>query len=107
MVNKALGVRLVAKPGKEGEVEAFLKAGLMLVNEEPLTVTWYAVKFDQTTFGIFDTFEADEGREAHLNGKVAETLMAKAGELLAQPPQIVRLDVIAAKTAAGSSSAAA
>lgn len=107
MVSKALGVRLVAKPGKEEEVAAFLKSGLMLVNEEPLTVTWYAVKFDRSTFGIFDTFEADEGREAHLNGKVAQALMAKAGELLAQPPQIVRLDVLAAKTGSESSSAAA
>jgi len=107
MVSKALGVRLVAKPGKENDVEAFLKSGLMLVNEEPLTVTWYAVKFDQSTFGIFDTFDGDEGREAHLSGKVAEALMAKADELLAMPPQIVRLDVLAAKTAAGSSSATA
>lgn len=107
MVNKALGVRLVAKPGKEADVEAFLKSGLMLVNEEPLTVTWYAVKFDNSTFGIFDTFDAEDGRDAHLNGKVAEALMAKAGELLAQPPQIVRLDVLAAKTTAGSNSAAA
>jgi quinol monooxygenase YgiN len=107
MVSKALGVRLVAKPGKEADVEAFLKSGLMLVNEEPLTVTWYAVKFDNSTFWIFDTFEAEEGREAHLNGKVAEALMAKAGELLAQPPQIVRLEVLAAKTSAEANSATA
>jgi quinol monooxygenase YgiN len=107
MVSKALGVRLVAKPGKEADVEAFLKSGLMLINEEPLTVTWYAVKFDNSTFGIFDTFDAEDGREAHLNGKVAEALMAKAGELLAQPPQIVRLDILAAKTSTEASSAAA
>jgi len=71
MVKRALGVLLKAKPGKEADVEAFLNGGLALVNDEPLTVTWYAVKFNDSTFGIFDTFEADEGRDAHLNGKVA------------------------------------
>jgi quinol monooxygenase YgiN len=108
MVKKALAVKLVAKPGKEAEVEAFLNSGLALVNEEPLTVTWYAVKFSENTFGIFDTFEGEEGRDAHLNGKVAAALMAKAGELLAEPPQIDRVDILAAKTAgakAGSTSA--
>ena len=98
MLTKALAVKLVAKPGREADVEAFLNSGLALVNEEPLTVTWYAVKFSENTFGIFDTFEADEGRDSHLNGKVAEALMAKAGELLAEPPQIDKVDVLAAKT---------
>ena len=101
MVKKALAVKLVAKPGKEAEVEAFLNRGLALVNEEPLTITWYAVKFSENTFGLFDTFASDEGRDAHLNGKVAEALMAHAGELLAEPPQIERVDVIAAKTSEG------
>lgn len=99
MVNKALAVILTAKPGKEAEVEEFLKGGLALVEDEPLTVTWYAVKYGTSTFGIFDTFDGDEGREAHLNGKVAEALMAKADELLAQPPRIEKVEVIAAKTA--------
>lgn len=98
MIKKALAVKLVAKPGKEPDVEAFLKSGLALVGEEPLTTTWYAVKFSENTFGIFDTFEGDEGRDAHLNGKVAQALMAKAGELLAEPPQIDKIDVLAAKT---------
>jgi quinol monooxygenase YgiN len=98
MLKKALAVKLVAKPGKEAEVEAFLKSGLALVGEEPLTITWYAVKFSENTFGIFDTFEGDEGRDAHLNGKVARALMAKAGELLAEPPQIDKVEVLAAKT---------
>jgi len=97
-VKKALAVKLVAKPGKEGEVEAFLKSGLALVNDEPLTVTWYAVKFSENTFGIFDTFAADEGRDAHLSGKVAEALMANAEILLAEPPQIDKVDILAAKT---------
>jgi len=107
MVQKALAVKLVAKPGKEAEVEAFLNSGLALVNEEPLTVTWYAIKFSENTFGIFDTFAGDEGRDAHLNGRVAEALMAKAGDLLAEPPQIDKVDILAAKTTgkAGSTSA--
>ena len=107
MITKGLAVKLVAKPGKEAAVEAFLNSGLALVNQEPLTVTWYAVKFNQNTFGIFDTFAGDEGRDAHLNGKVAEALMANAADLLAEPPQIDRIDILAAKTAekAGSSAA--
>ncbi|MEP7149761.1 MAG: antibiotic biosynthesis monooxygenase [Acidobacteriota bacterium] len=98
MVTRALAVKLVAKPGKEADVEAFLNSGLGLVNEEPLTVTWYALKFNDSTFGIFDTFDSDEGRDAHLNGKVAEALMAKADELFAEPPQIDKVDILAAKT---------
>src|SRR5688572_28155793 len=99
MVKKALAVKLVAKPGIEADVEAFLNSGLALVNEEPLTVSWYAVKFNDSTFGIFDTFDADEGRDAHLNGKVAEALMANAVELLAEPPQIDKVDILAVKLA--------
>ena len=98
MVKKSLWVELNAKPGKESEVEAFLKSGLALVDAEPLTVTWYAIKMSDSRFGIFDTFEADEGRDAHLNGKVAEALMAKAAELLAEPPKIHKVDILAAKT---------
>ena len=99
MVTKGLAVKLVAKPGKEAEVEAFLNSGLALVNDEPLTVTWYAVKFNENTFGIFDTFTGDEGRDAHLNGKVAEALMANAAELLAESPKIEKIDILAAKMA--------
>ena len=97
MVKKALAVVLKAKAGKEADVEAFLNSGLALVNDEPLTVTWYAIKFDASTFGIFDTFEGDEGRDAHLNGKVAAALMANAAELLAEPPEIKKVDVLAVK----------
>jgi quinol monooxygenase YgiN len=98
MGKKALAVVLKAKPGKEAEVEAFLNSGLALVNDEPLTVTWYAIKFDASTFGIFDTFEGDEGRDAHLNGKVAAALMANAAELLAEPPDIKKVDILALKS---------
>ena len=85
MVTKAIAAKLVAKPGKEAEVEALLTSA-WLANQEPLTVTWYAVKFNENTFGIFDTFAADEGRDAHLNGQIAAALMAKADDLLAEPP---------------------
>ncbi len=97
MVKKGLFVKLQAKAGKEADVEAFLNGGLDLVNDEPLTKTWYAVKFDDSTFGIFDTFDGEEGRDAHLNGKVAEALMANADALLASPPSIEKIDVLAAK----------
>jgi quinol monooxygenase YgiN len=99
MITKSLAAKLVAKPGKEAELEAFLTSALDLANTEPLTVTWYAIKFNENTFGIFDTFESDEGRDAHLNGKIAAALMAKADELLAEPPKIDKVDILAAKTA--------
>lgn len=97
MVKKGIFVRLEAKAGQEAAVEEFLNGGLGLVNDEPLTKTWYAVKFDDSTFGIFDTFDGDEGRDAHLYGKVAEALMANADALLASPPKIEKVDVLAAK----------
>ncbi|MBC7901304.1 MAG: antibiotic biosynthesis monooxygenase [Saprospiraceae bacterium] len=99
MVKKGLFVKMIAKPGKEAEVEAFLNSGLALVNEEPLTVTWYAIKFDDSTFGIFDTFDSDEGRDAHLNGKVAAALMANAAELLLEGPTIEKIGIITVKPA--------
>lgn len=98
MVKVALYVKLHAKPGKEGEVEAFLKSAVPLVNQEPGTVTWYAIRLDPSTFAIFDTFGAEEGRQAHLNGPIAEALMAHAEELLASPPEIHQVDLVAAKT---------
>jgi quinol monooxygenase YgiN len=95
--NVALWVRLDAKPGKEAEVEQFLRGGLDIVQQEPATVTWYALRLGPSTFGIFDTFRDDAGRQAHLNGRVAAALMAKTGELLSQPPKIEQVDVLAAK----------
>ncbi len=97
MVKTGLFVRLEAKAGKEAAVEEFLNGGLDLVNDEPETTVWLALKFDDSTFGIFDAFEGESGREAHLNGKVAEALMAKADELFASPPKIEKVDVLAAK----------
>jgi len=97
MVTVALLVRLEAKPGKEADVENFLRGGLPIVQEEPATTTWYALKLGPSTFGIFDTFPDDAGRQAHLSGRVAAALMAQASELFAQPPTIEQVDILAAK----------
>ena len=97
MVKTALLVRLEAKPGKEAEVEDFLRAGLPLVQEEPATIAWFGIRLGPSTFGIFDAFPDESGRQAHLSGKVAAALMAKAPELLAKPPEIEKVDVLAAK----------
>ncbi|MEJ2695452.1 MAG: antibiotic biosynthesis monooxygenase [Candidatus Sulfobium sp.] len=97
MVTVALYVRLEARPGKEAEVENFLKGGLALVQEEPDTTAWFAIRMGQTTFGIFDAFPGEAGRQAHLSGRVAAALKEKAGDLFAQPPVIEKVDVLAAK----------
>ena len=97
MIKVALLVRLEAKPGKEAEVEAFLRAGLPLVQQEPATAVWFAIRLGPSTFGIFDAFPDDSGRQAPLAGQVAAALMAKASELLAQPPAIEKADVLAVK----------
>ena len=97
MVKVALFVRLEAKPGKESAVESSLMSGLPLVMEEPATTAWFGIRLGPSTFGIFDAFPDDAGRQAHLSGKVAAALMAKAGELFSQPPSIEKVDVLAAK----------
>jgi len=97
MVKKALLVTLVAKPGKEKELEQFLNGGLPIVQEEPATIAWFAIRIGPSKFGIFDAFPDENGRQAHLSGRVAAALMAKAAELLAEPPSIEKVDVLAAK----------
>ena len=97
MVNTALFVRLEAKSGKEAEVEEFLRGGLAVVREEPATIAWFALRLGPSTFGIFDAFPAEAGRQAHLSGRVAAALMAAASEMLAQPPVIEKVEVLAAK----------
>ncbi len=97
MVTVALFVRLEAKPGKEKDMEQFLRSGLPLVNDEPATTAWFGIRLGPSTFGIFDAFPDENGRQAHLSGKVAATLMAKAGELFSKPPSIEKVDVLAAK----------
>ena len=95
MSNKALYVHLEAKPGKEAELAAFLKSALPLVQQEPGTMSWFAIQIGPSTFAIFDTFDGDSGRDAHLSGAVAKALMEKAPELLAKPPSIDKIDVLA------------
>ncbi|CAN5458519.1 antibiotic biosynthesis monooxygenase [soil metagenome] len=95
-VKVGLLVRLEAKPGREADVERFLEGGLALVNEEPATTTWYAIRLGPGSFGIFDTFPDDAGRQAHLSGRVAAALMENAGELFEQP-SIEQVDILSAK----------
>lgn len=97
MMKLALWVRLEARPGKEEEVRRFLLDGLPLVEQEPATAAWFALRLGPSTFGIFDAFSNEEGRQAHLDGKVAAALMARAPELLASPPSIEKIEVLAAK----------
>ena len=96
-VKKALFVRLEAKPGKETAVMAFLKGGLPIVEQEPATISWYALQLGPSTFGIFDTFPDEAGRQAHLTGKVAAALMAQAADLFSVPPSIEKVDLLAVK----------
>jgi len=93
----ALLARVVAKPGKENTVLEFLKSALPLAEAEPGTVRWYALQIDASTFGIFDSFETDEARQAHLNGEIAKALIANAAELLASPPVIEKVALLAVK----------
>ncbi len=97
MTQLALYVQLEAKPGKENEVAAFLAGAQRMVEAEPETTAWFAMKMGPRTFGIFDAFANEHGREAHLHGKVAEQLMAKAPQLFENRPQIQRLEIIADK----------
>jgi quinol monooxygenase YgiN len=97
MVKVALFVRLEAKPGKEEEVENLLKNGLSLVEDEPGTAAWFGIRLGRSTFGIFDAFPDEEGRQAHLAGPLAKALMAKAPDLLTAAPMIEEVDVLGAK----------
>ncbi len=97
MVKYGLLARVEAKPGRETDVQQFLSGALSLAQAEPGTRTWYAWKIDASTFGIFDTFDDEAARDAHLSGEIAKALMANAAELLAKPPVIEKLDVLAAK----------
>jgi quinol monooxygenase YgiN len=97
MTQHALYVELHAQPGKEEELAAFLAGAKALVDAEPATRAWFGVRFGPRTFAIFDAFDDEAGREAHLNGQVAAALMTQVGELLGAPPQIRRADVLADK----------
>jgi quinol monooxygenase YgiN len=97
MIKLALFARLEAKPGKEAEVAQFLQAGLAMANDEPTTPIWFALRLSPTTFGIFDAFHDETGRQTHLTGPIAQALMAKAPELFANPVTIERLEVLGLK----------
>ena len=93
----AILARLEAKPGKEKELSDFIKSALPLAEQEPDTVRWYALQIGTSTFGIFDTFENEDGRKAHLGGEIAKALMAKAPELLASDPILEMVGLLAVK----------
>jgi quinol monooxygenase YgiN len=97
----ALWAVMESKPGKENEVEAFLKSAQPLAEREAETTSWYAVRIGPTTFGIFDTFPNERGQVAHLTGEIAKALMARAPELFAKEPEIHRLSILASKAGAG------
>jgi quinol monooxygenase YgiN len=97
MIKHALFVRLEARPGREQDVAQFLRDGLGLAQQEGTAPVWFALQLGPSTFGIFDAFADEAGRQAHLNGPIAQALGAKAPSLLAQAPSIDRIDVLAAK----------
>ena len=97
MTSVALLVRLEAKKGKEAEVEKFLRNGLSIVENEHATTTWYALRFGPSSFGIFDTFPDNKGRDLHLSGEVAKALKERTSDLFSQTPVIEKIDVIEAK----------
>lgn len=97
MLKVALFVRLEAKAGKEDEVVRFLETGLAMANQEATTPLWFALRLSPSTFGIFDAFDDETGRQAHLTGPIAQALMAKAPDLFAKPPAIEKIDVLGAK----------
>jgi len=99
MVTVGVLARLEAKPGKEEEVATFLAGALPLAEQERATTAWFAIRIGPSTFGIFDVFPDDAGRDAHLSGPIATALMEKAGELLSGPPTIEKVDVLASKLA--------
>ena len=96
-IDRGLLALLEAKPGKGDELAAFLEQGRALAAEEEGTVTWYAFKLSDTTYGIFDTFAGEEGRRAHLNGQIPAALSQVAADLLADDPDIRTTDIIAVK----------
>lgn len=97
MIKYALFARLEAKPGKEDDVAKFLDASLAMARDEKTTPIWFALRLSPTTFGIFDAFESEAGRQAHLTGPIAQALMAKAPELFATPPAIEQIEVLGLK----------
>ena len=98
MSRLSIWAQLEAKPGKEREVEEFLKSAQPLAERERETISWYAIKMGPGKYGIFDTFADETGRNAHLNGEIAKALFAKAKDLLAKPPEISKPEILAFKS---------
>lgn len=99
MIKLAIWAQLEAKPGKEKELEEFLKSAQPLAEREAGTISWYAIKMGPGKYGIFDTFADENARNAHLNGEIAKALFAKADELLAKPPEMAKPEILASKAA--------
>ncbi len=97
MVKLALLIRLEAKPGKEKELEDLLTTALPMVQKEQGTIHWFALRIGPSTYGIFDSFDGEEGRQAHLKGPVAAALVAKVPDLLSKPPVIEQVELLAVK----------
>ena len=97
MAKQAIWVMLKAKPGKEADVETFLKQGAVMSHDEPQTVTWYGVKMGPGMYGVFDTFDDEAGREAHMNGEIAKALMANAAELFSNELKIEKMEILGSK----------
>jgi quinol monooxygenase YgiN len=97
MVKLAFFARFEAKSGKEEEVAKFLETAEEMAKKEPTTISWYALKLSPTTFGVFDTFNDEAGRQQHLNGPIGQALMAKASELFSRPPSIEPVEILGAK----------
>ena len=100
MSKLAFLARFEAKRGKEEEVAKFLEFALDMAKKEPTTINWYAIRLSHSSFGVFDTFNDEEGRQKHLNGPIGQALIAKAPELFSSPPEIKPVDVLGAKHAA-------
>jgi len=97
MAKFAIYVSLKAKPGKEKDVETFLKQGAEMSKREAGTMNWYGLKEDEGHYSVFDTFDDEAGRDAHLNGEIAKALMANAATLFSEAPQIHKIDILADK----------
>ncbi|PDT36605.1 MULTISPECIES: putative quinol monooxygenase [Sinorhizobium] len=97
MIQYALFARLEAKPGKEADVEKFLRSALEMAHEERSTPIWFALRLSNTTFGIFDAFHDDRARQEHLSGPIAQALIAKAPDLFSVPPAIEQIQVLGLK----------
>ena len=84
-------------PGKEEAVAKFLEIALDMARKEPTTINWYALRLSPSTFGVFDTFNDEDGRQKHLKGPIGQALMANAPELFSSPPSIEPVEVLGSK----------